>query len=50
MCIAAPVFGSEGNIVCALSITFPSYIYTDRGIEAEVAAVLRHVAVISGNV
>ncbi len=50
MCIAAPVFGSDGNIVCALSITFPSYIYAERGIDAEVEAILKHTAAVSGNV
>jgi DNA-binding IclR family transcriptional regulator len=49
MCVAAPVFGVvEGDAVCAISVTFPSYIYHDRGIEPEIEAVRRQAADLSG--
>ena len=48
MCVAAPIFGSPDDVVGAVSIAFPSYIHSDRGIEAEIEAVRRHAAAISG--
>lgn len=49
MCVAAPVFGIvDGDAVCAISVTFPSYIHHDRGIEPEIEAVRRQAADLSG--
>ena len=49
MCVAAPVFGIGAEIVCAISVAFPSYINSDRGIDSEIEAVKRHAAAISGS-
>jgi DNA-binding IclR family transcriptional regulator len=49
MCVAAPVFGIGGEIVCAISVAFPSYVNSDRGIDSEIEAVKRHAAAISGS-
>ena len=49
MCVAAPVFGLGGKLVCAISVAFPSYINSDRGIDSEIDAVMRHAAAISGS-
>ncbi len=49
MCIAAPVFGFNGDLVCAISITFPAYIKDDRGIESEIAAIKKYADLISGS-
>jgi DNA-binding IclR family transcriptional regulator len=48
ICIAAPVFGPHEDIICAISITFPAYLAEDRGIEADIEAITRHAAAISG--
>ena len=48
ICTAAPVFGFNGNLICAISITFPAYIKEDRGIEPEIAAIKKYAALISG--
>lgn len=48
MCVAAPVYGVRGDVVCAISVTFPSYIYNDRGIEPEIEAVRKYAAALSG--
>ncbi len=40
--IAAPVFGSDGQIVAALSVLAPTYRVTSRRIEACGRAVARH--------
>jgi len=47
MCAAAPVFGFNGELVCAISITFPAYINDDRGIEPEITAIKKYAALIS---
>ena len=39
MCVAAPVFGFNSEIICAISLTFPAYINDDRGIEREIKAI-----------
>lgn len=39
MCVAAPVYSLEGDIVAAISLTFPSFINEDRGISEEIDAV-----------
>jgi DNA-binding IclR family transcriptional regulator len=49
ICVAAPVFGVKGEIVCAISIAFPSYLNEDRGIEPEIEAIRRHASSISGS-
>ena len=49
MCVAAPVFGFKGEMVCAISITFPAYINDDRGIEPEIEAIKKYAALISGS-
>lgn len=48
VCVAAPILGSPDNVVGAVSIAFPSYIQTDRGIDAEIVAVCKSAAAISG--
>jgi len=48
MCVAAPVLGFNGEVICAVSIAFPAYIKTDRGIEMEIEAIKRCAASISG--
>jgi DNA-binding IclR family transcriptional regulator len=49
MCVAAPVLSFKGEVICAVSITFPAYIDDDRGIEMEIAAVKKCAALISGS-
>lgn len=49
MCVASPVFGFKGEVVCAISITFPAYINDDRGIEPEIAAIKKYAALISAS-
>ena len=49
MCVAAPVFGFSGEMVGAISLTFPAYINDDRGIEPEIEAITKYAAVISGS-
>ena len=48
MCVAAPIYDAEGAIAGAMSCTFQSYIAADRGIDAEIAAVVRHARAASG--
>lgn len=48
ICIAAPVFGPREDIICAISVTFPAYLAEERGIEADIEAIRRHAADISG--
>ena len=47
MCVAAPVFGINGKVTCAISLTFPAYINADRGIEPEISAVKKFSSLIS---
>ena len=47
MCIAAPIFGFNGEMVCAISLTFPAYINDDRGIKPEIEATKKYAALIS---
>lgn len=49
MCVASPVFGFQGEVVCAVSITFPVYIREDRSIEPEISAVKKYAALISAS-
>lgn len=48
MCVAAPIFSSPDDVVGAVSIAFPSYIHSDRGIDAEISAIRRFASAISG--
>lgn len=48
VCVAAPIFGSPNEVVGAVSIAFPSYIDSDRGIEPEIEAIQRYAGDISG--
>ncbi len=48
MCVAAPIFDASGEIAGAISCTFPSYLNADRGIDSELAAVVRHAKLASG--
>jgi DNA-binding IclR family transcriptional regulator len=41
VCVAAPVFGIDGQVAGAMSCTFPSYVRQDQGIQAEIDAVCR---------
>jgi DNA-binding IclR family transcriptional regulator len=47
MCIGAPVFGFDGDLAGAISITFPSYINEDRGIDHEIEAIQRYSSLVS---
>ena len=47
MCTAAPVYDFSGELVCAVSITFPAYINEDRGIEPEIETIKRYASLIS---
>jgi DNA-binding IclR family transcriptional regulator len=47
MCVAAPVFGFNREMICAISITFPAYINEDRGIEPEIESIKKYSALIS---
>jgi DNA-binding IclR family transcriptional regulator len=49
MCVAAPIFGLRGELVCAISLTFPAYIKEDRGIEPEIETITRYADLISGS-
>lgn len=48
MCVAAPVFGVNSELICAISLTFPTYIYQDRGITREIEVIKQYTAKISG--
>jgi DNA-binding IclR family transcriptional regulator len=41
VCVAAPIFSIDEEVAGAISCTFPSYVKMERGIQAEVDAVLR---------
>ena len=42
MCVAAPVFGVGNNVIAAISMTFPVYVFSERGIESEIKAILSY--------
>ena len=44
----ALIFDAHGEIAGAMSCTFQSYIKSDRGIQPEIDAVLRHTRAASG--
>ena len=47
LCVAAPVFGLYGEVLCAISLTFPVYFSTDRGIEPEVSIIGKYSGMMS---
>ena len=47
MRVAAPIHGHNGDIIGAISVTFPKYIHEERGIETEIEVVKRYAAAIS---
>jgi len=47
LCVAAPVFGFYGEVLCAISLTFPAYVSTDRGIEREVSIIGKYSGIMS---
>jgi DNA-binding IclR family transcriptional regulator len=49
VCVAAPVFGVKGEIICAVSITFPTFIHKERGIAKEIKAITHHASIMSGS-
>jgi DNA-binding IclR family transcriptional regulator len=49
ICIAAPVFGVDRKIAGAMSCTFPSYVFDDRGMDAEIRIVVQHAGAASGS-
>jgi DNA-binding IclR family transcriptional regulator len=48
ICIAAPVFGVDGEIAGAMSCTFPSYVFDNKGMDAEIQTVTHHASAASG--
>ncbi len=48
ICIAAPIFGIGGEIAGAMSCTFPSYVFDNKGMDAEIEIVTRHARAASG--
>jgi len=49
ICIAAPVFGVDGEIAGAMSCTFPSYVFDDKGMDAEIRSIVHHAKAVSGS-
>ena len=49
MCVAAPVFGFNEEMVGAISLTFPAYLNDDRGINPEIESIKKYAALISGH-
>ena len=47
MCVAAPVFGFNQEMICAISIAMPAYVNQDRSIAPEIDAVKRYSQLIS---
>jgi DNA-binding IclR family transcriptional regulator len=47
ICVAAPIFGLNREMIGAISLTFPAYINDDRGIEPEIEAIKEYSALIS---
>jgi DNA-binding IclR family transcriptional regulator len=48
MCVAAPIMNGEGEVLAAVSVTFPAYIDKDRGIAQEIKAVTGCASTITG--
>jgi len=49
ICIAAPVFGVDGEIAGAMSCTFPSYIFDGKKMDFEIQSVVQHAKAVSGS-
>lgn len=47
VCVAAPIFGVDDDIVGAMSCTFPSYISAEAGLQSRIDAVRREAARVS---
>jgi hypothetical protein len=47
ICVAAPVFGFNQEIICAISIAMPAYVSDDRDIEPEIEAIRKYSEMIS---
>jgi len=47
MCVAAPVFGFNREMICAISIAMPAYIKDDRALEPEIETVKKYSQLIS---
>ena len=47
MCVAAPIFDFDQQLLGAISIAFPAYLKHDRGLEPEVEAIKKYAASIS---
>jgi DNA-binding IclR family transcriptional regulator len=47
MCVAAPIFGFNEELVGAISVAIPTYINEDRGIEREITAVKNYSSLMS---
>jgi DNA-binding IclR family transcriptional regulator len=47
MCVAAPLAGRDGDLVAAISVTFPAYIEKERGITQEIEAVTRRASAVT---
>lgn len=50
MCVAAPVFGIDGHVIAAISVTFPTYVSTERGLDREIETIKHYAAAIGGAV
>ena len=50
MCVAAPVFGTGEHLIAAISVTFPTYVFIDRGLDREIEAIKHYAAAIGGAV
>jgi len=48
MCVAAPVFGVDNGVIAAISLTFPTYVFSDRGVDREIKAILHYARNIGG--
>lgn len=48
VCMAAPVWGPDGTLAGAMSCTVPSYLADERGLDRELAIVMREAAAVSG--
>jgi DNA-binding IclR family transcriptional regulator len=47
-CVAAPVMGAAGEVACALSVAFPSYVVSENRLDSIIKMVKRYAAECSG--